>query len=59
VQKANQVFLPVLETASKADKLGTTLSIFERSKFFFNLPSFIMDATATVSEFAVPVLHIC
>ncbi|KDR72646.1 hypothetical protein GALMADRAFT_73791 [Galerina marginata CBS 339.88] len=43
-QKANQIFLPVLETASKAQKLRTTLSIFERSRFFFNLPSFIMES---------------
>ncbi|KAF8907521.1 exocyst complex component Sec5-domain-containing protein [Mucidula mucida] len=42
--KANQVFLPVLENASKASKLRTTLGVFDRSKFFFNLPSFIMDS---------------
>ncbi|KAE9391105.1 hypothetical protein BT96DRAFT_959624 [Gymnopus androsaceus JB14] len=42
--KANQVFLPVLENASKADKLRTTLGVFERSKFFFNLPSFIIES---------------
>ncbi|KIK70183.1 hypothetical protein GYMLUDRAFT_67436 [Collybiopsis luxurians FD-317 M1] len=42
--KANQVFLPVLENASKADKLSTTLGVFERSKFFFNLPSFIIES---------------
>ncbi|KAF9482689.1 hypothetical protein BDN70DRAFT_401033 [Pholiota conissans] len=47
VRKGNQVFLPVLESASKAEKLGTTLRIFERSKFFFNLPSFIMESIAT------------
>ncbi|KAH9477787.1 Exocyst complex component SEC5B [Psilocybe cubensis] len=44
VQKANQVFLPVLENASKAQKIQTTLSVFERSKFFFNLPSFIYES---------------
>ncbi|KAF9564481.1 hypothetical protein CPC08DRAFT_788512 [Agrocybe pediades] len=44
VQKANQVFLPVLENASKAEKLRTTLTVFERSKFFFNLPSFIFES---------------
>jgi hypothetical protein len=42
--KADQVFLPVLENASKAQKLRTTLGVFERSKFFFNLPSFVMDS---------------
>ncbi|PPQ75995.1 hypothetical protein CVT26_005947, partial [Gymnopilus dilepis] len=40
-QKANQVFLPVLENASKAQKIQSTLSVFERSKFFFNLPTTI------------------
>lgn len=43
-QKANQIFLPVVETASKAQKLRTTMSVFERSKFFFNLPSFIIES---------------
>nr|GAT42751.1 predicted protein [Mycena chlorophos] len=42
--KADQVFLPVLENASKAQKLRTTLGIFERSKFFFNLPGFIIES---------------
>ncbi|KAJ3567835.1 hypothetical protein NP233_g6101 [Leucocoprinus birnbaumii] len=43
-QKADQVFLPVLENASRAQKLRTTLGVFERSKFFFNLPSFIIES---------------
>lgn len=47
--KANQVFLPVLENASKANKLRTTLSVFERSKFFFNLPGFIIESVEMVS----------
>ncbi|KAL0576081.1 Exocyst complex component S5 [Marasmius crinis-equi] len=42
--KADQVFLPVLENASKAEKLRTTLGVFERSKFFFNLPGFIIES---------------
>jgi exocyst complex component 2 len=48
--KANQVFLPVLENASKAQKLRTTLGVFERSKFFFNLPSFIIESVEAVSS---------
>lgn len=47
-QKANQVFLPVLENAEKAQKLRTTLSVFERSKFFFNLPNFILESIEAV-----------
>ncbi|KAH9849599.1 exocyst complex component Sec5-domain-containing protein [Lenzites betulinus] len=42
-QKADQVFLPVLENAMKAQKLRTTLGVFDRSKFFFNLPSSLID----------------
>jgi len=49
-QKANQVFLPVLENASRAQKLRTTLGVFERSKFFFNLPSFIIESVEAVGR---------
>lgn len=42
--KADQVFLPVLENASKAQKLRTTLGVFERSKFFFNLPGALAES---------------
>ncbi|EJD05538.1 uncharacterized protein FOMMEDRAFT_152861 [Fomitiporia mediterranea MF3/22] len=42
-QKADQVYLPVLESASKAQKLRSTLGVFERSKFFFNLPGSLME----------------
>jgi exocyst complex component 2 len=49
-QKADQVFLPVLENASKAQKLRTTLTVFERSKFFFNLPSSLVECIQTVSN---------
>ena len=37
--KADQVFMPVLENNLKAGKLRSTLGVFERSKFFFNLPA--------------------
>jgi hypothetical protein len=46
--KADQVFLPVVENASKAQKLRTTLSVFERSKFFFNLPGTLLESIAAV-----------
>lgn len=42
-QKAGQVFLPVLENDSKATKLRTTLNVFDRSKFFFNLPGSLAE----------------
>ncbi|EPS97441.1 hypothetical protein FOMPIDRAFT_98227 [Fomitopsis schrenkii] len=43
-QKADQVFLPVLENAMKAQKLRTTLGVFERSKFFFSLPGTLIES---------------
>ncbi|PVG00796.1 hypothetical protein CPB86DRAFT_782356 [Serendipita vermifera] len=42
--KADSVFLPVLENAEKAAKLRSTLGVFERSKFFFNLPGSLFDS---------------
>ncbi|KAG8911204.1 hypothetical protein FRC00_006898, partial [Tulasnella sp. 408] len=44
VKFSADVFLPVLENASKADKLRSTLAVFERSKFFFNLPGSLREA---------------
>lgn len=49
--KANQVFLPVLENSSKAQKLRTTLGVFERSKFFFNLAGFLVESIEAVSRY--------
>ena len=49
--KANQVFLPVLENSSKARKLRTTIGVFERSKFFFNLPGSIIESIDAVRVF--------
>ena len=43
------MFLPVLENSSKAQKLRTTLGVFERSKFFFNLPGFLVESIEAVS----------
>ncbi|KAG8807479.1 hypothetical protein FRC17_004444 [Serendipita sp. 399] len=42
--KADTVFLPVLENAEKASKLRSTLGVFERSKFFFNLPGSLLES---------------
>ena len=42
--KADTVFLPVLENAEKAAKLRSTLGVFERSKFFFNLPGSLLES---------------
>ncbi|KZO98600.1 hypothetical protein CALVIDRAFT_562045 [Calocera viscosa TUFC12733] len=42
--KANQVFLPVLEASASATKLRSTLAVFSRSKYLFNLPSVLNEA---------------
>ncbi|CAO1633758.1 unnamed protein product [Sympodiomycopsis kandeliae] len=42
--RADQVFTPVLENNLKAMKLRSTLGVFERSKFFFNLPGSLADS---------------
>ncbi|KAN0060309.1 Exocyst complex component S5 [Thecaphora frezii] len=42
--KADQVFMPVLENNLKTVKLRSTLGVFERSKFFFNLPGSLSDS---------------
>jgi hypothetical protein len=49
--RADQVFLPVLENAVKAQKLRSTLGVFEKSKFLFNLPGQLMDSINVVSSF--------
>lgn len=48
--RADTVFLPILENALKAQKLQSTLSIFEKSKFFFNLPGSILASIKAVSD---------
>lgn len=42
--RADQVFTPVLENNLKATKLRSTLGVFERSKFFFNLPGSLAES---------------
>ena len=42
--KADQVFMPVLENSLKTTKLRSTLAVFERSKFFFNLPGSLTES---------------
>jgi hypothetical protein len=46
--RADQVFLPVLENSLKAQKLQSTLTVFEKSKFFFNLPGAILEFISNV-----------
>jgi hypothetical protein len=56
--KADTVFLPVLENAAKAQKLRTTLGVFERSKFFFNLPGTLVESIEAVRTFLFMLLFL-
>lgn len=49
--RADQVFLPVLENAVKAQKLRSTLGVFEKSKFLFNLPGSLLESINSVRVF--------
>ncbi|GAA6063763.1 hypothetical protein JCM10212_002715, partial [Sporobolomyces blumeae] len=42
--RAETVFQPILDARTKADRLKSTLGVFERSKFFFNLPNILGEA---------------
>lgn len=48
--RSDQVFLPVLENAVKAAKLRSTLGVFEKSKFLFNLPGQLMENINAVGQ---------
>lgn len=47
--RADAVFEPILDTRMKAERLKSTLGVFERSKFFFNLPGILGEAVEAVS----------
>ncbi|GAA5969236.1 hypothetical protein JCM11641_007520 [Rhodosporidiobolus odoratus] len=42
--RAETVFQPILDARTKAERLKSTLGVFERSKFFFNLPTILGEA---------------
>lgn len=46
--RADAVFQPILDARTKAERLRSTLGVFERSKFFFNLPGVLGAAVAAV-----------
>lgn len=47
--RADTVFQPIVEARTKAERLKSTLGVFERSKFFFNLPTMLGEAVEAVS----------
>jgi exocyst complex component 2 len=46
--RADTVFMPILDARTKAERLKSTLGVFERSKFFFNLPGILGEAVEAV-----------
>lgn len=46
--RAETVFQPIVEARTKAERLKSTLGVFERSKFFFNLPTVLGEAVEEV-----------
>lgn len=48
--RADAVFQPILDARTKAERLKSTLGVFERSKFFFNLPTILGEAVEDVSR---------
>ena len=46
--RADAVFQPILDARTKAERLKSTLGVFERSKFFFNLPGILGEAVESV-----------
>lgn len=50
---ADAVFQPILDARTKAERLKSTLGVFERSKFFFNLPTILGEAVEDVSHLLV------
>ncbi|KAK4055272.1 Exocyst complex component S5 [Microbotryomycetes sp. JL201] len=43
-ERAEVVYNPILDARTKAERLRSTLGVFERSKFFFNLPTILGEA---------------
>lgn len=50
------MFQPILDARTKAERLRSTLGVFERSKFFFNLPGILGEAVEAVSP---PLYRVC
>lgn len=46
--RADSVYTPILDAAMKATRLRSTLTVFERNKFFFNLPGALLQAIEIV-----------
>lgn len=47
--QAEKIYGPIIERRGKAEKVRTTLNILERYKFFFSLPSGLLESIKQVS----------
>ncbi|KAJ2349033.1 Exocyst complex component S5, partial [Coemansia erecta] len=43
--KADEIYNPIIERRARAEKIRSTLSVIERYKFYFNLPSSLIEYT--------------
>jgi hypothetical protein len=48
--QAERIYGPIIERRGKAEKVRTTLNILERYKFFFSLPSGLLDSIKQVCD---------
>lgn len=53
--QAEKIYGPVVERRGKAEKVRTTLNILERYKFFFNLPSSLLESIKQASSILLKV----
>ncbi|KAJ2078072.1 Exocyst complex component S5 [Coemansia sp. RSA 988] len=44
-RKADEIYNPIIERRARAEKIRSTLSVIERYKFYFNLPSSLIEYT--------------
>ncbi|KAJ2760440.1 Exocyst complex component S5, partial [Coemansia nantahalensis] len=45
-RKANEIYSPIIDRRARAEKIRSTLSVIERYKFYFSLPSSLIEYTS-------------
>jgi exocyst complex component 2 len=48
--RADQIYGPVVERRQRVEKVRSTLSVLQQYKFFFNLPSSLLESIKQVNE---------
>jgi hypothetical protein len=49
MQQASNLYQPIIDRKTKAEKLRSTLNVLDRFKFFFNLPASLDDSIRKVT----------